>query len=114
MEQTDALRLALNMLEDTENPRFEEVAIGRAVSFRVVLSWIARLCDAYLGSEVLRPVRMYEQRRLVAQPRCCPHVSPARYPAGEKGWRRAGGDASSHIPELAKASCLGGSLSAIS
>lgn len=30
MEQTDALRLALNMLEDTENPRFEEVAIGRA------------------------------------------------------------------------------------
>ena len=53
MEQTDALKLVLNMLEDTENQRLEEVAIGWAVSFRAVLSWMARLCDAYLGSEVL-------------------------------------------------------------
>ncbi|KAF3076539.1 hypothetical protein CFAM422_001164 [Trichoderma lentiforme] len=89
MEQSNALRLALNMLEDTENPRLDEVAIGRAVSFRVVLSWMARLCNAYLGSEVLLECTSRSAWSLSLDAARMSHPPDAR--SHQQG-RRAGGE----------------------
>lgn len=49
----------------------------RCLSVRVVLSWISRLCDAYLGSAVLLKCSG-AYCPFVAQPGRFPHVSPAR------------------------------------